>query len=190
MKSETTIFLGQMQTRVLSPSKLRMKLIGAGHNLRKKDGSKQSNTSSSRTSPSKHQESDYGQLVKESILLPAEHEAKGFDEEGLKLELLSVNSCSQGGQSSPQSQELASKVGWSKKQQQQVRKSESANRVSIVHPARTAAEDVKMIRTSTMTAMQAHPALSYPTGSERDPTSCPGHFQGLRRPSGMLLRSG
>uniref|UniRef100_A0A7N0VHY0 Remorin C-terminal domain-containing protein n=1 Tax=Kalanchoe fedtschenkoi TaxID=63787 RepID=A0A7N0VHY0_KALFE len=134
----------KLQTGVLSPSKLRMKLIGAGHNLRKKDGSKQSNnTSSSRTSPSKHQDSDYGQLVKDSFLLSAEHEAKGFDEEvtGLKLELLSANSCSQGGQSSPQSQESVSKDGWSKKQQQQVRKSESANRVSIVHPARTTAED-------------------------------------------------
>lgn len=50
-----------METGIISPSKLRMKLMGP-HHQRKKDGS---NSNSSRTSPSKLEDSEF---VKNSLL--------------------------------------------------------------------------------------------------------------------------
>jgi hypothetical protein len=50
-----------MQSGIISPSKLRMKLVGPHHH-RKKDGS---NSNSSRTSPSKLQDNEF---VKNSLL--------------------------------------------------------------------------------------------------------------------------
>lgn len=51
----------QLQTGIISPSKLRMKLMGP-HNHKKKDGS---NGNSARTSPSKLEDSEF---VKNSLL--------------------------------------------------------------------------------------------------------------------------
>ncbi|MED6208079.1 hypothetical protein PIB30_041633 [Stylosanthes scabra] len=53
--------IGKVQTGMISPSKLRMKLIGP-HHLKKKDGS---NSNSTRTSPLKH---DDAELMKNSLL--------------------------------------------------------------------------------------------------------------------------
>lgn len=58
-----------LQTGILSPTKLRMRLIGM-NNQKKKDGS---NSNSARTSPSKIDDSDF---VKNSLL------ASEFEEEG------------------------------------------------------------------------------------------------------------
>lgn len=62
-------FIVGMQTGIISPSKLRMKLIGPHHN-RKKDGS---NSNSARTSPSRLDDSEF---VRNSLL------NGGFDDEG------------------------------------------------------------------------------------------------------------
>ncbi|XP_024017438.1 remorin 4.1 isoform X2 [Morus notabilis] len=68
----------QVQTGMISPSKLRMKLMGP-HHLKKKDGS---NSNSSRTSPSKLEDSDF---VKNSLLATA-----NGDEEAPCLEVPSM----------------------------------------------------------------------------------------------------
>lgn len=60
----------KVQTGIISPSKLRMKLMGPHHH-RKKDGS---NSNSARTSPSKLEDSEY---VKNSLLTPSDGD---FDE--------------------------------------------------------------------------------------------------------------
>ena len=64
-----------MQTGMISPSKLRMKLIGP-HHLRKKDGS---NSNSTRTSPSRHQDAEF---VKNSLLAS---ENDNLGDEGVQL---------------------------------------------------------------------------------------------------------
>lgn len=61
------------QTGIISPSKLRMKLMAPHH--KKKDGS---NSNSSRTSPSKLEDTEF---VRNSLLLATEN--GGFEEEGL-----------------------------------------------------------------------------------------------------------
>lgn len=61
------------QTGIISPSKLRMKLMGPHHH-KKKDGS---NSNSSRSSPSKLEDSEF---VRNSLLAT---ESGNFDEEGL-----------------------------------------------------------------------------------------------------------
>ncbi|KAA8519435.1 hypothetical protein F0562_013690 [Nyssa sinensis] len=70
----------KVQTGIISPSKLRMKLIGP-HHQRKKDGS---NNNSSRTSPSKLADTEF---VKNSLLSPNNGD---FDEEASSLEVSSV----------------------------------------------------------------------------------------------------
>lgn len=64
-----------MQTGMISPSKLRMKLIGS-HNQKRTDGS---NCNSSRTSPSKLEDTEF---VKNSLLAPDNDD---FGEEGLNF---------------------------------------------------------------------------------------------------------
>lgn len=66
------VWLGT-QTGIISPSKLRMKIIGP-HNHKKKEGS---NSNSARTSPSKLEDSEF---VKNSLLASKNPE---FDDEGL-----------------------------------------------------------------------------------------------------------
>uniref|UniRef100_A0A7N0SW49 Remorin C-terminal domain-containing protein n=1 Tax=Kalanchoe fedtschenkoi TaxID=63787 RepID=A0A7N0SW49_KALFE len=125
-----------LQTGVLSPIKLIMKLTGStNQHQRKKDGSK-SNTTSTRTSPSKLQGSDSDQLVKDSLLLSAPDEAEDFNKEvaGSKLEPSSAGSCSQRGQSSSLSQDSVCEDGCRKKKQQQLRKAESADRLTPTPP--------------------------------------------------------
>ncbi|XP_059668740.1 uncharacterized protein LOC132313814 [Cornus florida] len=70
----------KVQTGIISPSKLRMKLMGP-HHQRKKDGS---NSNSSRTSPSKLEDSEF---FKNSLLACNDGE---FDEEVSSLEVSSV----------------------------------------------------------------------------------------------------
>ncbi|CAK9139774.1 unnamed protein product [Ilex paraguariensis] len=70
----------KIQTGIISPSKLRMKLIGP-HHQKKKDGS---NSNSSRTSPSKLEDSE---LVKNSLLGTNDGD---FDQEVSGLEVSSV----------------------------------------------------------------------------------------------------
>ncbi|XP_052179369.1 uncharacterized protein LOC127792809 [Diospyros lotus] len=119
----------QVQTGIISPSKLRMKLIGP-HNQRKKGGS---NSNSSRTSPSKLEDSEF---VKNSLLAT---NSGDFDEEASSLEALSVKlsgtmvlDAGQGSQSSCQTRENV-KV-------QQYSKADSGNS-SSVHPVRALEEE-------------------------------------------------
>ncbi len=76
VKKFLAVFLGKlwikgliyhMQTGIISPSKLRMKLMGPHHH-RKKDGS---NSNSSRTSPSRIDDTEF---VKNSLLASNEEE--------------------------------------------------------------------------------------------------------------------
>lgn len=71
----------KVQSGIISPSKLRMKLVGPHHH-RKKDGS---NSNSSRTSPSKLHDNEF---VKNSLLAS---DFGDFGEEALGLEVASVN---------------------------------------------------------------------------------------------------
>ncbi|KAL7211369.1 hypothetical protein ACSBR2_014278 [Camellia fascicularis] len=122
----------KVQTGIISPSKLRMKLIGA-HQQRKKDGS---NSNSSRTSPSKLEDAEF---VKNSLLNNGD-----FDEEASSLEVSSVklsNSAAldagQSDQSSCQPREFMQKETV---KMQQFSKSDSGNS-SSVHPVRTLEEE-------------------------------------------------
>lgn len=67
-----------LQTGIISPSKLRMKLMGP-HHQKKKDGS---NSNSSRTSPSRLEDSEF---VKNSLLASQNGD---FGEEGKSLMIL------------------------------------------------------------------------------------------------------
>ncbi|CAH9104219.1 unnamed protein product [Cuscuta epithymum] len=73
----------KVQTGLLSPSKLRMKLVGVHHQRKNKDGSN-SNCNSSRTSPSKVGDSEF---VKNSLLAASdfEEEAPTYGTTTLKL---------------------------------------------------------------------------------------------------------
>ncbi|GMH26071.1 hypothetical protein Nepgr_027914 [Nepenthes gracilis] len=77
--------IDNVQTGIISPSKLRMKLLGARHQ-RKKDGS---NSNSSRTSPSKLEDSEF---VKNSLLASKNED---YDEGVPGLQLSSVKLCCQ-----------------------------------------------------------------------------------------------
>ncbi|GAB4829387.1 hypothetical protein Ancab_019059 [Ancistrocladus abbreviatus] len=77
--------IDKVQTGIISPSKLRMKLIGAPHQ-RRKDGS---SNNSSRASPAKLQDSDF---AKNSLLAS---ESEDFDEEVSSLQPSSVKLCNQ-----------------------------------------------------------------------------------------------
>ncbi|KAL3616862.1 hypothetical protein CASFOL_039256 [Castilleja foliolosa] len=115
------------QTGMISPSKLRMKLIGS---QRKKDGS---NCNSSRTSPSKLADSDF---VKNSLLADPDGD---FTEEGSSLEVVPVKSesatsdASQSEVTSFQSKDLADPT---RIRMQLVSKADSCNS-SSVHPVRS-----------------------------------------------------
>ncbi|GFY88827.1 remorin family protein [Actinidia rufa] len=124
----------KVQTGMISPSKLRMKLIGA-HHQRKKDGS---NRNSSRTSPSKLEDTEF---VKNSLLAT---NSGDFDEEVLTLEVLSVKlsanvvlDAGQNGQSSCQPREFMPKENV---KVQHFSKSDNTNS-SLVHPVRTLEEE-------------------------------------------------
>ncbi|XAR72509.1 hypothetical protein NMG60_11019176 [Bertholletia excelsa] len=103
----------KVQTGIISPSKLRMKLMGP-HHQRKKDGS---NSNSSRTSPSKLEDSEF---VRNSLLAT---KSGNFDEEV---------SCLDAGQVDQSSRENI--------RVQQFSKSESGN-LGSVHPMRTLEEE-------------------------------------------------
>ncbi|KAL1555809.1 hypothetical protein AAHA92_11505 [Salvia divinorum] len=123
----------KVQTGILSPSKLRMKLMGP-HHQKKKDGS---NSNSSRTSPARMEDSEF---VKNS-LLAAENE--DFGEEVSNLEVLQVKSdgvtsdASQGNGNSLQSKELGAKDNGdaSRFRMQLLSKGDTGNS-SSVHPVR------------------------------------------------------
>ncbi|GMH01461.1 hypothetical protein Nepgr_003300 [Nepenthes gracilis] len=107
--------IDKVQTGIISPSKLRMKLTGA-HHPRKKDGS---NSNSSRTSPSKLQDSDF---VKNSLLAS---KIEDYDEEVPGLQPSSVTLCSQAVSTSMQSDQNH----WSKD-------NGHANRVKVAQSSR------------------------------------------------------
>ncbi|KAK3008238.1 hypothetical protein RJ639_015214 [Escallonia herrerae] len=125
------------QTGMISPSKLRMKLMGP-HNQKKKEGS---NNNSSRTSPSKLEDSEF---VKNSLL-----DTGDFDEEVSSVEdppvLLSSNAVLNAGhadQNSCQPKELMARdhVNGGRVKMQQYSKADSGNS-SSVHPMRTFEDD-------------------------------------------------
>ncbi|KAL3522750.1 hypothetical protein ACH5RR_015584 [Cinchona calisaya] len=125
----------KVQTGIISPSKLRMKLKGP-HYQRKKDGS---NSNSSRTSPSKLQDSEF---VKYSLLAA---QSGDFDEEASNLNVssttLSENSvpaAGQGESSSCQPSEVMPRENGEADQvkMQRLSKGENANS-SSAHPGRT-----------------------------------------------------
>lgn len=75
------LWFDELQSGIISPSKLRIKLMGPHHN-RKKDGS---NSNSARTSPSKLEDSEF---VRNSLLAAKNGD---FDDEGLFLILFRIN---------------------------------------------------------------------------------------------------
>ncbi|KAL6991559.1 hypothetical protein U1Q18_009671 [Sarracenia purpurea var. burkii] len=124
----------KVQSGIISPSKLRMKLIGS-HHQRKKDGS---NCNSSRTSPSKLEDTDF---VKNSLLAT---NSGDFDEEASSLEVSSVKlpgnvvlDAGQGDQSSCHPREFMPRESV---KIQQFSKSDGGNS-SSVHPIRTLEEE-------------------------------------------------
>lgn len=128
----------KVQTGIISPSKLRMKLMGPHHH-RKKDGS---NSNSPRTSPSKLQDADF---VKNSLL------DSNFDEEvtsanlevpSIKLSSEAVWNPTQGDQTSCQPKESLPRENgdMGRVKIQQYSKCESGNS-SAVHPVRTIEEE-------------------------------------------------
>ncbi|KAK6932151.1 Remorin, C-terminal [Dillenia turbinata] len=129
----------KVQTGIISPSKLRMKLIGL-HHQRKKDGS---NSNSSRTSPSKVDDSE---LVKNSLLALNDGD---FDEEvsckDSSLMMLPSEARSSSGQVDHSSNQPKETVGRENgdaghvKIQQLLRG--EGNSSSTVHPLRTLEED-------------------------------------------------
>lgn len=126
----------KVQTGVISPSKLRMKLIGPHHN-RKKDGS---NSSSARTSPSRVDDSEF---VRNSLL------NGGFDDEAPSLEVASEKGAgevvlghSQGEQASFQPNETFPRGNTevSRVKMQQFSKGDSVN-LSAIHPIKMHEDD-------------------------------------------------
>ncbi|XP_057510745.1 uncharacterized protein LOC130793109, partial [Actinidia eriantha] len=120
----------KVQTGMISPSKLRMKLIGA-HHQKKKGGS---NSNSSRTSPSKLEDTEF---VKNSLLAT---DSGDFDEDVSSLEVSSVKlpgnvvlNAVQNGQSSWQPREFMPNENV---KVQHFLKSDSSNS-SLVHPVRS-----------------------------------------------------
>ncbi|KAL0352819.1 UNVERIFIED_CONTAM: hypothetical protein Sangu_0863200 [Sesamum angustifolium] len=128
----------KVQTGIISPSKLRMKLIGA-HHQKKKDGS---NSNSSRTSPSRLEDSEF---VKNSLLAAPNGD---FGEEGSSLEVPPIKSdsatldASQGDGNSLQTKELALRENGDtgRFRMQLVSKGDVGNS-SSVHPVRTCEDE-------------------------------------------------
>ncbi|KAL0398299.1 UNVERIFIED_CONTAM: hypothetical protein Sradi_2173200 [Sesamum radiatum] len=128
----------KVQTGIISPSKLRMKLIGA-HHQKKKDGS---NSNSSRTSPSRLEDSEF---VKNSLLAAPNGD---FGEEGSSLEVPPIKSdsatldASQGDGNSLQSKELTLRENGDtgRFRMQLVSKGDGGNS-SSVHPVRTCEDE-------------------------------------------------
>ncbi|KAL8461003.1 hypothetical protein ACS0TY_032477 [Phlomoides rotata] len=124
----------KVQTGIISPSKLRMKLIGP-HHQKKKDGS---NSNSSRTSPSRLEDSEF---VKNS-LLATQNGDEDSSEQASNFEVLPIKSdivtsdASQGDGNSLQSKEL----DVSRFRMQMVSKGDSGNS-SSVHPIRTCEDE-------------------------------------------------
>lgn len=123
----------KVQTGIISPSKLRMKLMGP-HHQKKKDGS---NSNSSRTSPSRLEDSEF---VKNSLLASQNGD---FGEEVSNLEVLQIKSdgvtldASVGDGNLLQSKEVGSKDNGDggRFRMQLVSKGDSSNS-SSVHPVR------------------------------------------------------
>ncbi|XP_030480977.2 uncharacterized protein LOC115697942 isoform X1 [Cannabis sativa] len=118
----------KVQTGMISPSKLRMKLMGAHNHLRKKDGS---NSNSSRTSPAKLADSDF---VKNSLL-----DTSTGDEEvtspSLEVSTLGARHSDQLKESFPEENGETGRV-----RTQHCSKGDSSNS-STVHPLRTLEDD-------------------------------------------------
>ncbi|XP_015583181.1 uncharacterized protein LOC8276587 isoform X2 [Ricinus communis] len=122
----------KVQTGMISPTKLRMKLLGPHHN-RKKDGS---NCNSSRTSPSRLEDTEF---VKNSLLASNDEEAPSLD---LSVPDGAVVDPSQVDQTSSQLKDTLSKENGNmgRFKMQQFTKGESANS-SAVHPMRSLEDD-------------------------------------------------
>ncbi|PSR98709.1 Homoserine O-succinyltransferase [Actinidia chinensis var. chinensis] len=124
----------KVQTGIVSPSKFRMKLIGH-HHQRKKDGS---NSNSSRTSPSKLEDTEF---VKNSLLATTSGD---FDEDTSSFEVsrvkLSNNVVLHAGPSDESSCQPRDFVPSESVKLQQFSKSDSSNS-SSVHPVRTSEEE-------------------------------------------------
>ncbi|PSS04919.1 Serine/arginine-rich splicing factor like [Actinidia chinensis var. chinensis] len=118
----------KVQTGIISPSKLRMKLVGP-HHQKKKDGS---NSNSSRTSPTKLEDAEF---VKNSLLAT---NSRDFDEDTSSLEVSSMNlSSNQSDQNSCQPRDFVPRENV---KLQQFSKSDSGNS-SSVHPVKTLEEE-------------------------------------------------
>ncbi|KAM4101265.1 hypothetical protein ACJW30_05G130800 [Castanea mollissima] len=130
----------KVQTGIISPSKLRMKLIGP-HHLRKKDGS---NSNSSRTSPSKLEDHDFVNSLLASKNGDFDEEVTSANLEVLSIKLSSeaVLNSTQGDQTCCQPKESLPRengeVGRVKVQQYS--KCENGNS-SAVHPVRNIIDD-------------------------------------------------
>ncbi|CBI30948.3 hypothetical protein VitviT2T_015478 [Vitis vinifera] len=124
----------KVQTGIISPSKLRMKLMGP-HHQRKKDGS---NSNSSRTSPSKLEDSEF---VKNS-LLALEDEASSLEVSSVKLPGDVMPDLAQGDQISCQPKESLPRENGSvgRVKTQQYSKCDTGNS-STIHPVRTLEEE-------------------------------------------------
>ncbi|KAJ9691086.1 hypothetical protein PVL29_013318 [Vitis rotundifolia] len=124
----------KVQTGIISPSKLRMKLMGP-HHQRKKDGS---NSNSSRTSPSKLEDSEF---VKNS-LLALEDEVSSLEVSSVKLPGDVMPDLAQGDQISCQPKENLPRENGSvgRVKTQQYSKCDTGNS-STIHPVRTLEEE-------------------------------------------------
>nr|GMD07337.1 MAP7 domain-containing protein 1 [Ipomoea batatas] len=121
----------KVQTGIISPSKLRMKLVGAHFQRKKGDGSN-SNCNSSRTSPSKVGDSEF---VKNSLLASesgdVEEEASRFEATALKSSGNPMPNEGQGDLDLPQTKDNAE---FSHVKMHHVSKAEGSNNSSSVHP--------------------------------------------------------
>ncbi|XP_012072174.1 uncharacterized protein LOC105634028 isoform X2 [Jatropha curcas] len=121
----------KVQTAIISPSKLRMKLMGPHHN-RKKDGS---NSNSSRTSPSRLEDTEF---VNNSLLATDDEEAPSLEVPSVTALDDTVVDPSQAAQMSCQAKETLPKENGNvgRVKMQQFAKVESGNS-SAVHPMRS-----------------------------------------------------
>ncbi|XP_021640661.2 uncharacterized protein LOC110635579 isoform X2 [Hevea brasiliensis] len=121
----------KVQTGIISPSKLRMKLMGPHHN-RKKDGS---NSNSSRTSPSRLDDTEFD---KNSLLASNDEEASSLEVSSVTVLGDAVVNPSQVDQTSCQQKDTLPKENGNmgRAKMQQFSKGESGNS-SAVHPMRS-----------------------------------------------------
>ncbi|XP_010275038.2 PREDICTED: uncharacterized protein LOC104610224 isoform X1 [Nelumbo nucifera] len=145
--------IDKVQTGIISPSKLRLKLMGP-HHQRKKDGT---NSNSSRTSPSRLEDAEF---VKSSLLAPKDGDFE--EEDGLKdlpsaslhtvtanVEASSVRLCAEGSLNSSQGNQtvlqpkdiaLSKETGDMGRVKQQSSRSVTSS-LSTVHPVKSMEEE-------------------------------------------------